>query len=95
METLTGKQKDNRLYYAKNAEKIKAQKRASYAKRKAAKPKKVKPVCQSQSVIKIVIESREPALRRSTVTTQDTATRTARRRIEDLKLAEELGIEDF
>ncbi len=78
METLTDKQKDNRLYYAKNAEKIKAQKRASYA-----KSKKVKPVRK--------IESSEPAVKKVAVKTKPT--RTARHRIEDFKLAKELDIE--
>ncbi len=78
METLTDKQKDNRLYYANNAEKIKAQKRASYAKRK-----KVKPVRK--------IESSEPAVKKVTVKTEPK--RTARNRIEDFKMAKELEIE--
>ena len=77
-ETLTGKQKDNRKYYAKNAEKIKAQKRASYAKRK-----KVKPVRK--------IERSEPRVQKVAVNTEPV--RTARSRIEDFRLAKELEIE--
>ncbi len=78
IETLTTKQKDNRLYYAKNAEKIKAQKRADYAKRKKAKlVRKVK--------------SAEPAVKKVTVKTEPT--KTVRNKIEDFKLARELGIE--
>ena len=78
MEMLTSKQIDNRRYYAKNAEKIKAQKRASYAKRK-----KVKPVRK--------IESSEPRVKK--VAVEIKPVRTARSRIEDFKLAKELGIE--
>lgn len=77
-ETLTGKQKDNRKYYAKNAEKIKAQKRASYAKRKKAMPVRK-------------IESSEPRVKKVAVETKPA--RTARSRIEDFRLAKELEIE--
>ena len=78
MEMLTSKQIDNRRYYAKNAEKIKAQKRASYAKRK-----KVKPIRKT--------ESSEPRVTKVAVETEPV--RTARSRIEDFKLAKELEIE--
>ena len=77
-ETLTGKQKDNRKYYAKNAEKIKAQKRASYAKRK-----KVKPVRKIEKPIPATKVSSKPEAKR---------TNAVRSRIEDFKLAREVGI---
>ncbi len=77
-ETLTAKQIDNRRYYAKNAETIRAKKRASYE-----KLKKVKPVRK--------IERSVPAVKKVTVKTEPT--KTVRSRIEDFKLAKELGIE--
>lgn len=84
MENLTAQQKANRAYYAKHAEKIKAQKRALYAKASETKPKQIKPVHQNKKVVK-----------RVAVKSEDTTRVTARRRIEDLEIAKELGIEGF
>ena len=82
METLTAKQVANRLYYSKNAEKIKAQKRASYAEKKAANPVPVRKAKSYKQATKKV--SAKPEI---------TTTKTVRNRIEDFKLAQEFGIE--
>ena len=79
METLTAKQIANRLYYAKNAEKIKAQKRASYAESKVVNPVRK-------------IESYKPAAKKVSAKSESTRTRGVRNRIEDILLAKELGV---
>ena len=79
METLTAKQIANRLYYARNAEKIKAQKRASYAESKAANPVRK-------------IENHKPASQKVSAKSEVTRIKTVRNRIEDILLAKELGV---
>jgi hypothetical protein len=77
-EQLTKKQQAARAYYARNAEKIRAQKRAKYTKTTKARPKatpkaKKQPVhCITQAVKNLKMQ--------------------ARRKIEDMQLAKELGI---
>ncbi|WP_163372895.1 hypothetical protein [Endozoicomonas acroporae] len=99
MEQLTQKQKDNRAYYAKHAEKIKAKKRAEYTpKAKSPKPPKVKslkPEKQKYRGEAITIKSAKPAQKRAGPTAEEIARVQARRRIEDLMLARELGIDGF
>ncbi|WP_420588177.1 hypothetical protein [Bacterioplanoides sp.] len=78
-EVLTPKQIANRLYYAKHAEKIKAQKRAAYAESKAEKPVRK-------------AENHKPAAKKVSTSPETTKTRAVRNRIEDFKLARELGV---
>ncbi len=92
MEKLTDKQIANRAYHAKNAEKIRAKKREQYAKRRAAKPVKPKLISKSKTT---------PDIKKTVVKVkcqpEDLARMRARRRIEDFKLAKELGcdVDDF
>lgn len=77
-QALTTKQIENRRYYEKHAEQIKAQKRSAYA-----RLKKAKPVCK--------VKSSEPTVKKLAVKTEPA--KTVRSKIEDFKIARELGIE--
>ena len=96
MTELTQKQKENRAYHAKHAEKIRAKKREAYQKTIDSKPAKPK-----QERKKMNISYRNPdkppdpthPIRK--ITNEDRARLKARRNIEDWLLAKELGIESF
>ncbi len=87
MNDLTDKQKANRAYYRKHAETIRAQKRAAYEAKTGTRKKK--------TAVRISVERSAPAVKRTAVSADDLARMNARRRIEDFKLAQELGIEGF
>lgn len=101
MTTLTQKQKDNRAYYARHAEEIRAQKREAYQKGKADKPPGIKPAKRQKPAKSQKLQYSNPDKppdnkpARKTVTKEDEARREARRRIEDWHLARELEIENF
>lgn len=96
MEALTKKQIQNRAYYAKNAEKIIAKKREQYFCSKTAKPAKARKTKPEPVTVKPGWqESAPPKSRTSKITAEESANLTARRRIEDILLARELGIEEF
>ena len=99
MSQLTNKQIANRAYYARNAEKIKAQKRSAYRKTIKTKPTNLKPDIRNtipkkpKPVTKLIAE--KPKSVRKTITPEDRTKLEARRRIEDFQLAKELGVDDF
>ena len=81
MEVLTAQQKANRAYYAKNVEKIKARKKAAY-KKKTEKAGTSKAVTKKSKLLpkKLIANADDlPRMR-------------ARRRIEDYRMAKELGV---
>ena len=87
MQQLTAKQIANRKYYAEHAEAIRQQKRESYEKTKEDRPvKKRKP-----KPVTIIVE-KQPV--RHTVKAEDRKKLQARRKIEDIMMARELGIDD-
>ncbi|MET4696968.1 hypothetical protein [Endozoicomonas lisbonensis] len=90
MENLTKQQKANRVYYAKNAERIKAQKREAYSKGRKIKPKAVRSTQSKPKPKKTSIESHAPVPKNNGVSKLE-----ARRRLEDLRIAKELGLEVF
>ncbi|MFT5852144.1 MAG: hypothetical protein ACI87J_002120 [Colwellia sp.] len=83
MDELTDKQKHARAYYAKNAEKIKAQKREAYnnstGKKTVIKPKIVK-ARPSSTKVKSVVKSEERKI-------------SVREKIENLKLEQEQNLD--
>lgn len=80
---MSDKQKANRAYYWKNAEKIKEQKRTAYREK----------VASSDKSKAAKVKHREPVLKSKPQKTCTTKIRSARQRIEDLKIARELEIE--
>ena len=84
-ENLTDKQKYNRSYYAKNAEKIRAQKRAYYQSKKANKIKNDKSTARKQIAVRVNAEAGREAKRKVEV----------RRRIEDLLIEKKLLEEEY
>ena len=96
MTELTQKQKDNRAYHAKHAEKIRAQKREAYQKTSDSKPAKPK---KERKKMKITYRNPDkppdPTHTKSPITENDRERLKTRRRIEDWLLAKELGIESF
>jgi len=96
METLTAKQIANRAYYAKNAEKITAKKRSQYTTRKTAKPAKARKTKPEPVTIKPDWQATAPAKSKaSKITAEESSRLKARRRIEDILMARELGLDDF
>lgn len=96
MEALTKKQIQNRAYYAKNAAKITAKKREQYATSKTAKPAKVRKTIPEPVTIKPGRKGSEsPKIRSTKITDGESAKLEARRRIEDILMARELGIDEF
>ncbi|WP_067517912.1 hypothetical protein [Endozoicomonas ascidiicola] len=89
MDTLTAKQIANRAYYARNAETIKARKREQSTS-KAIKPAKVRKAKPEPITIKPDWQTTKT--KKSKVNTEYTAQLEARRRIEDIQMARELGI---
>ena len=81
MTNLTDKQRANRAYYWKNAEKIRAKKRAAYREKVGARdrPKSEQAECH------------EPVVKRKPP--KPCAIRNARQRIEDYQLARELEVD--
>ena len=94
---LTQKQKENRAYYAKHAEEIRAKKREAYWQTKDSNPTKTppapKPVPEKPKVSKPKIS--KPVITKRAHKEKALKKLEARRRIEDKLLAEELGIESF
>jgi len=82
MENLTDKQIKARAYYAKNAKKINAQKRKAY--KKTAKANKKSPI--KPAVTPVTDAALEKAVEPSKI-------HIIRQKIEDRKLAKELGID--
>lgn len=96
MTELTQKQKENRAYFARHAEEIRAQKREAYEKARADKPPKIKPTKRQKSHKSQKLQFSNPDKPAGkTATQEDEARREARRRIEDWHLARELEIESF
>ena len=83
MDNLSDKQKANRAYYWKNAEKIREQKRTAYRKKVDASDKTNTPK----------IKHREPVFKSNPKKTCTVKKRSARQRIEDFKITKELEIE--
>ncbi len=104
---LTQKQKDNRKYYARHAEKIKAQKKAQKRendqKDGKKKPQRVKhPKSHKPKNVQqvLVVNPRRKAWEQTNPEkyriTEETRKQLAiRRKIEDIHLARELGIDEF
>lgn len=101
---LTEKQQANRAYYARNAEKIKAQKRNGYQKTTSEKsklPKTIraeakKEVRKKQSIsISNPDKPPDPTHTQKLITDEDRQKLKIRRKIEDWQLAKELGIDSF
>ena len=92
MSQLTSKQIANRAYYAKNAEKIKAQKRCAYQKTSKTKPAKTR-IETVKNKVDTIPERPKPV--RKAITQEDKTKLNIRRRIEDFKLAKELGIDNL
>lgn len=95
MATLSAKQQSDRAYYARNAERIRAKKRKQYREANATKPKNNKPGKEQQLVINDRPGSKENPVHRYPVRKPDQKKLQARRRIEDIKLARELDIDEF
>ena len=104
-QQLTPKQIAARAYYQAHKESIKAQKRDKYE-TKARKPKVMKVVNSSTSQPSTAApkaktvrfqEENEPVIQSIRISAEDKVRLAKRRRIEDIKLAKELGlsIEDF
>ena len=106
MEQLTEKQKYAREYHKRNAEKIRAKKRAQYHSKPKPKPKAKKVAVKKPVVAKV--ETKEKVNSRKLdantavfsesnqkikITEKDKSRMKARRRVEDLLLAKELGVE--
>ena len=99
-DELTQKQKDNRKYYAKHAQKIKAQKRAYAEKNKIQKvkhPKSHKPLHDKQVlVVNCRRKSWEEVDPDKYQQTEEARKQVAlRHKIEDWHLARDLGIDNF
>lgn len=97
-EALTEKQKANRAYYAANAERIKAQKRASGKQPKPKTPPAPKP--QAKPVKEAIMtikrqwqEEKKPDVWHTS--DEDKRQVALRRKIEDWHLARELGLDGF
>jgi len=100
MEYLTDKQKENRAYYAANAEKLKAKKRADngigenldafadFKKRKKKSKQVVAAINKS-----LAEEMKNDKLTESNGNADSLIKLNTRRRIEDLKMAKQLGID--
>ncbi|MTI11924.1 hypothetical protein [Sansalvadorimonas verongulae] len=85
METLTAKQKANRAYYARNEEKIKAQKKAAATSKRVEKQTNKRPlVVKTRPAVK--------APRKVTARSEEVQRMKVRKRIDDYHLARELGI---
>lgn len=101
MAELTQKQKENRAYYARHAEKLRAKKREAHQKAKTNKPSTTKPAKHKKPIQKKQIHlsnsDKPPDLKlaRNTVTPEAREKCKARRRIEDWHLARELELESF
>ncbi|MGI2185701.1 hypothetical protein ACROAG_01580 [Shewanella oncorhynchi] len=104
-QQLTPKQIAARAYYQAHKESIKAQKRAQYE-TKARKPKVMKVVNSLTSQTSTAApkaktvrfqEENEPVIQSIRISAEDKTRLAKRRRIEDIKLAKELGLsmEDF
>lgn len=104
-QQLTPKQIAARAYYQAHKESIKAQKRAQYE-TKARKPKVMKVANLSTTPPSIVTpkkqavrfkQEKEPVIQSVRISTEDKSRLAKRRRVEDIKLAKELGLslEDF
>ena len=109
MEQLTEKQKYARAYHKRNAEKIRAQKKASYHANKKTAPKKAtvkKVAVKKPAVAKVETKEKVNARKLDTntvvfsesnqkikITEKDKSRMADRRRLEDLQLAKEMGIE--
>lgn len=95
MEQLTEKQKANRAYYAKNADKIKAKKKADYSEKTGSV--RTAPAKKSTKGAPITITSSKPkkAPKKLTASAEDISRMEARRRIEDIMIARELGLDSF
>ena len=95
MEVLTKKQIQNRAYYAKNAEKIIAKKREQYVSNKTAKSPKARKAKPRPVTIKPDWQASPPANSKTgKITVEEAARLNARRRIEDILMARELGLDD-
>ncbi len=95
MEQLTKKQIQNRVYYAKNAEKIIDKSREQYVSSKTAKSPKVRKAKPKPVTIKPDWQALPPAKSKaSKITSEEAARLNARRRIEDILMARELGLDD-
>ncbi|MCT8866272.1 hypothetical protein [Shewanella xiamenensis] len=98
-QQLTPKQIAARAYYQAHKESIKAQKRAQYE-TKARKPKVMKVVNSSTSQPSIAapkaktvrLQENEPVIQSIRISAEDKVRLAKRRRIEDIKLAKELGL---
>lgn len=87
MTELTKKQKDARAYYQQNKARICKQKRDAYAKRESKKVKSQ----GKREVKKGLDDAKQPAVE-SGITKTKKSKVPIRRRYEDIKLAQELGI---
>ncbi len=100
METLTKKQKYARDYHKRNAEKIRAQKQASYhaSKSKKGKPTVAKPVKLSKATdFNGTLKNKEDHTelpKKKALTEEQINQREARRRLEDIKMMKELGLSE-
>ncbi|WP_413486291.1 hypothetical protein [Shewanella baltica] len=99
-QQLTPKQIAARAYYQANKESIKAHKRDKYAP-KARKPKVMKVVNSSTSQPSIAApktqtvrfqQEKEPVIQSVRISDEDKVRLAKRRRVEDIKLAKELGL---
>lgn len=84
MDTLTDKQKDNRAYHAKNAEKIREKKREQYDQAKASKPAPAK-----RTPLRIKTDPSKPNATYC-VTKKEKEETKIRRRIEDILMERQL-----
>lgn len=89
MDTLTQKQKDNRKYHARHAEKIRAKKRQQY---QDSKPKREKKFVSGRP-LKIRPEHKPSAVIR--ITAEEKAQTETRRKIEDILIAREIEMDSF
>ncbi len=86
MEVLTEKQKAARAYYAKNAESIKAKKRAQY--------KASKPAGQIKKTSTKSLAAKMRAAKKAALSANDQQI-AARKKIDDYLLARELGVDEL
>lgn len=100
MAALTKKQMENRAYYEKNKARITARKRAQFTTSKPAKPARarktkpepvtIKPEWEATKAQKTKASSPKPK-----ISAEDAARLKARRAIEDILMAKELGIDSY
>ena len=97
MKELTQKQKDNRLYHQRNAEKIREKKRAQYAEKVAAgtdkKPALARRGPNHKAGTPMKVVNPERAKRKKSASDVDNEVVKMRRLLEDKKLSLELGID--